>query len=120
MSDDNQRKEDEQAFLDTHGVSWSEYVTEAYSTPSNIPEQKAEEYAKSLSHRLAQLAFQQSQQRTSQKWNDSAGHGVSCHTAFWIGLSNVSWLYEVRFARIDHRLVASSLPYLGPRFLGPG
>ncbi len=61
MSHDNQRKEDEQAFLDTHGVSWSEYVTEAYSTPSNIPEQKAEEYAKSLSHRLAQLAFQQSQ-----------------------------------------------------------
>jgi hypothetical protein len=27
--------EDDQAFLDTHGLTWREYVNEAYSTPVN-------------------------------------------------------------------------------------
>lgn len=34
-NDQDTQREDDQALLDTHGMTWREYVNEAYSTPVN-------------------------------------------------------------------------------------
>ena len=73
MNNEKEQKEAEQAYQDTFGISWKDYVTEAYSTRSNAQDKifkqidKEYKYKASLKERLAQLYDQQRQRTPEQR-----------------------------------------------------